>query len=465
MFEVISASGCLKTGQVPSKAGRFVLLVALALPVAGLLTDGCGTTTARAQNYSNARKAVARKKAARVKRSKKLRKSKASEKRRGSTKREARKAVRSPANRPSQTAYKKKLNQNTVTLMSGCCTNGAYTAFGADIKDMIALADDKNGLRVLPVLGGGAGTNVRDLLYLRGVDMAIVNTDVIDFFKGRPLYEKLGERIHYITRLFNEEVHVFVGADITSLEDLQGARIGFNNSNAEVTGTILFKKLGIKPGRTMRISEGDGALAMREGRLDAMIRVTGKPIRNTTRLKSIFPQIKLLPVAFDPVFIGSHLPTRLTHEDYPGLIKKGESVPTIATRTILAVFNWKPGSDRYRRLAKFTRTFFDHFDHLRQSQNLHPKWAEVNLMASVPGLKRFAPAQKWIDQKTGADRKPSVVSGHSGAPAAREKLMKDFKMFLASRGRTKTGSEGADNSEKLISDFLRWQAKQNGTAR
>ena len=117
---------------------------------------------------------------------------------------------------PSQAAFKARLNQNTITLMSGCCTTGAYTAFGADLKDMVARIDDKDGVRVLPVLGGGAGTNMRDLLYLRGVDMAIINTDVIDHFKDQPLYENLTDRIRYITKLFNEEVHFYAGNNVSS---------------------------------------------------------------------------------------------------------------------------------------------------------------------------------------------------------------------------------------------------------
>ena len=109
-------------------------------------------------------------------------------------------------------------------------------------------------------LGGGAGTNVRDILYLRGVDMAILNTDVIDYYKDRPLYEGLTNRIQYITKLFNEEVHLYGSAKVNSLRDIEGKVVGFNNSSAEVTGLVLFEKLGITPSDTIRISEADGAL-------------------------------------------------------------------------------------------------------------------------------------------------------------------------------------------------------------
>ncbi len=468
MFEVNLFGKWSKMGHeaplVRPRAGLSVVVLSMAFLASAVLSSTVFVTPAQAQKASKKSKKLSKaqkiKRAAKAKALRKARTARANKRARAARRANALRRAPGGAKIPrSQVAYKTTLNQNTVTLMSGCCTTGAYTAFGADIKDMIKAAGEKNGLRVLPVLGGGAGTNVRDLLYLRGVDMAIVNTDVLNYFMGKPLYERLDKRIHYITKLFNEEVHLYAGNNVSSLIELNGKRVGFNNSSAQVTASILFEKLGIKPSKTIRISEGDGALALKEGRLDAMMRVTGKPIRNVLRLKSIFPGIRLLPINYDPSFIGSHLPTQLTHEDYPELIAKGQVVPTIATRTILAVFNWKPNSDRYRRLSKFTKTFFEHFAKLRSSHNLHPKWAEVNLRATVPGMTRFAPAQQWIDAKTAIVKRENAVSTAQipdDAMKRREDLMANFKQFMATRG---TASNG-DNSEKLFADFLSWQNKK-----
>ncbi len=435
-----------------NKACASILFLTAALSAGSVFSSAVFVAQAQAQKAS--------KKQTKAQKAKALRAARAARKARAIRRANAlKKSAGGSKNLRSQVAYKATLNQNTVTLMSGCCATGAYTAFGADIKDMIKAVGDKSGLRVLPVLGGGAGTNIRDLLYLRGVDMAIVNTDVLNYFMGRPLYERLDKRIHYITKLFNEEVHLYAGQSVSSLKDLDGKRVGYINSSAQVTASVLFENLGIKPSTTIRISEGDGALALKNGRLDAMIRVTGKPIRNVLRLKNIFPGIRLLPINYDPSFIGSHLPTQLTHEDYPELIKKGQVVPTIATRTILAVFNWHPKSDRYRRLAKFTNTFFEHFAKLRSSQNLHPKWAEVNLQAAVPGMTRFAPAQKWLDARTQMVRRDNNLNAASpSGEAARRRadLMVNFKQFMATRG----AADDQGNSEKLFADFLAWQNQQ-----
>ncbi len=453
MFEQKPSSNWFKMGQpsdqsisFPTRACRlFTLALASVFAVGLLVASPPLTTKAQAKKAESSRKKKGSTKKRRIKKLQKLKKLKAL-KRRSLALRET----------LAQNGFKKSLNQNTVTLMSGCCTTGAYTAFGADIKDMVKQLGDKNGLRVLPILGGGAGTNVRDLLYLRGVDMAIINTDVIDYYKGKPLYKNLDKRIQYITKLFNEEVHLYAGDKVASLVDLHGKRVGFNNSSAEVTGKILFKKLGIKPLETVRISEGDGALALKEGRLDAMMRVTGKPIRDVSRLKEIFPKIRFLPIAYDPAFIGSYLPTQLTHEDYPGLIGKGKLVPTIAIRPILAVFNWPRGSERYRRLSKFTKSFFDNFTRLRRSKNLHPKWAEVNLQATVPGMARFTPAEDWIEAQTKVASDQNSEDNGAGKPNNNIDLMASFKQFMAGR-KDKTNS---GNSEKLFAEFLRWQQQK-----
>jgi TRAP-type uncharacterized transport system substrate-binding protein len=369
-----------------------------------------------------------------------------------------------------QESFKRRLNRQTVTLMSGCCASGAYTAFGADIKDMIARAVAGSakgdgggeeggkigeGLRVLPILGGGAGDNVRDILYLRGVDMAILNMDVIEYFRGKMHYGNLEKRIRYITRLFNEEVHLFAarGNGVNSLRDLEGGKVGFIGSDAAITANILLAKLNVKPALKVRTNAGDGALALKEGRLDALVRVSGKPLGGLRRMIEIYPQIRLVPIEFDPAFIGSHLPSEFSHEDYPELVAKGARIPTIATRAFLAVFDWPPHSPRYARLKRFTKLFFDGFEELSKSKNLHPKWSEVNLEATIPELKRFAPAAKWLESK----KRGLEIAHRPGAGG--DKMIAEFRRFMKSKG---SGGEKIRRSEaeKLFGEFMRWRQSQ-----
>jgi hypothetical protein len=74
--------------------------------------------------------------------------------------------------------------------------------------------------------------------------------------------------------------------------------------------------------------------------------------------------------------------------------------------TILAAFNWRPGSDRYRRVARFVDELYGGVDKLK-TPGFDPKWKYVNLSTKVPGLERFQAAQEWLDRAS-----PGKQSGH-----------------------------------------------------
>ena len=89
--------------------------------------------------------------------------------------------------------------------------------------------------------------------------------------------------------------------------------------------------------------------------------------------------------------------------EYPGLLKQGERVSTIAVPTVLVAFNWQPQTNRYQRVARFVDILFTRIDRL-QTAGFDPKWKSINLAATVPGLDRFAAAQEWLDRQARAAR-------------------------------------------------------------
>jgi uncharacterized protein len=52
-------------------------------------------------------------------------------------------------------------------------------------EDLANVIDDGATRRVLPVVGKGAVQNLTDLKLLRGIDMAILESDVLDYVKSR----------------------------------------------------------------------------------------------------------------------------------------------------------------------------------------------------------------------------------------------------------------------------------------
>jgi hypothetical protein len=135
------------------------------------------------------------------------------------------------------------INSWTVGLAAGR-TEGAPLQFASELARVV---DDGDNMRVLPIVTRGPFDNVFDLLYLRGVDAAIVYGDVLEHFKNNPEIAGIGRRINFLMNLFPSELHIFVRPEINSLKDLEGKAVNFNTvgTAAAYSGPIIFKQLGI----------------------------------------------------------------------------------------------------------------------------------------------------------------------------------------------------------------------------
>jgi TRAP-type uncharacterized transport system substrate-binding protein len=375
-----------------------------------------------------------------------------------------------PATSPAvaQELARRKANENVVTIMGSGRQTG-YTQFAEDISNVIE-GIKGNELRVIPVLGKSAGQNIMDMLYLKGMDMGIVDRDIIDYLKKKDpaLYGDLDKRIYYLAKLFNFELHIYAKKDVKSLEDLAGKKVSClkEGSTVAIMCTNLFKALKID----VQIVFEDGDLARQKvvnGEIAAAVRGANPPIPGFDKIKPE-ENLHFLPISEETLpnsdfnaVRAMYLPARLKHEDYPNLIPDGEDVPTIATSTLLAVYAWPPGSVRYQRLEKFVQLFFDNIDGFRKAPR-HPKWVDVNLAAEVPGWTRFPPAQAWLNakRKATASAQPTGSTGAGGAAsnglANDAKMKAAFNKFLDDYAKA-TGSRGTEaQREALYSQFVQW---------
>jgi TRAP-type uncharacterized transport system substrate-binding protein len=303
-------------------------------------------------------------------------------------------AAAAPA-RNAALAAKERINAWTVGLAGGFI-EGAPLRLAAEIARVV---NDEDKLHVLPIVTRGATENVNSLLYLRGIDAAIINTDALDEYKAQvPFIE---QRLVYILNLFPAELHVFVRPEIRSLEDLSGKKVNFNTQGtaAAYSGPLIFSRLGLNVEK-MFIPHQVALEQMKRGEISAVVFVTSKPV--DAFLKGRWdPGFKFLPVEYDTKFEDYYLPSSIEATDYPSLVPKGERIATIAVPTILAAFNWPQRSDRYRRVARLVDHLFSRLDKL-QSAGFDPKWKQVSLHAKVPSLERFRPAQEWLDRPQAA---------------------------------------------------------------
>jgi TRAP-type uncharacterized transport system substrate-binding protein len=287
------------------------------------------------------------------------------------------------------------MNAWTVGLAGGLL-EGAPIRLAAEIARVV---DDGDNLHVLPVVTRGATENVNSLLYLRGIDAAIINSDVLDEYKSQ--VPDIQRRLAYVLNLFPSELHIFVRPEIKSLNDLVGKKVNFNNQGtaAAYSGPLIFSRLGLDVEKTF-IPHQVALEQMRKGEMAAVVFITSKPVDAFVRGRWE-PGFKFLTLPYESKFEDYYLPATLDAADYPNLIKQGERVATIAVPTALVAFNWPVKSNRFERVARFVDYLFSRIDKL-QAPGFDPKWKSINLAATVPGLTRFPAAQAWLDRQSRA---------------------------------------------------------------
>src|SRR5437763_14479110 len=69
-------------------------------------------------------------------------------------------------------------------------------------EDLANVIDDGATRRVLPVIGKGALHNITDLQLLRGIDMAILQTDVLHYARQQNLFPGVEKWASYISKLY-----------------------------------------------------------------------------------------------------------------------------------------------------------------------------------------------------------------------------------------------------------------------
>jgi len=254
----------------------------------------------------------------------------------------------------SDDALRTRKNLWTVGVAGGLMS-GTNMTFADELAQVL---DDSDNLRVLPIVTYGAASNLDDLLYLRGVDVAITQSDVFEYFRTQRKTANLEGRIHYILRLPISEMHVLASNEIKSVEDLRGRKVNFGpaGSASSLTGTIVFQRYGIK----VEPTNYDNPVAMQKlkaGEIAALVRVIGKPIDFFAKIPAS-AGLHFVPLPFSKTFADYYTLGELTSQEYPGLVPAGQTVDTIAVPSVLAVYNWPKNNDRYRRVQRFVEALY-----------------------------------------------------------------------------------------------------------
>jgi len=341
-------------------------------------------------------------------------------------------------------ALRDRKNAWTVGIAGGLLS-GTYMRF---VDEMASVLNDGDNLRILPIVSYGAASNLDDLLYLRGVDAAVTQSDVFEYFRTQRKTPNLERRVQYIIRLPIAELHILARNDVQSLEDLRGKKVNFGpaGTGASLTGTIVFQRLGINVEQVL-IDQPTALQKLQSGQVDAIARVIPKPIDFFGKI----PQssgLHLVNIPFTRTFEDLYTLGEFNKQDYPNLLQGQDRIDTIAVPAVLAVFNWPKNTDRYAKVDRFIQYLFSRWDSL-QHPPYHPKWRDVNLAATVPGWTRFSVADEQLQQIQAQQQQ-------------KQQQRADFDTFLSHQPRMPAND--ADR-EELFRKFIQWQAQAQARER
>jgi TRAP transporter TAXI family solute receptor len=280
-----------------------------------------------------------------------------------------------------------------------CITTGnkkfTYYKIGKSLAKYVA---PDAGINLLSVEGGSI-VNVKKMRWQYGVKFAIVQSDVLEYYKGKA---KKGDRyatdlirpLRVVLPLYKEEVHLLVRADsdMESFHDIKGKKIALGPANGgpAMTGIALYNYMfgdDIPPQNAYLSSHEQALRALAiDKTADVWIMVVGQPATMFSQLGAEAKQyLKLLKYdngndQDQRILKGPYYQAVLNKQSYKWL---DQDVPTIAVKAFLITQKYT-NSWTKKRIQNFTRSLCRNFGVLQTKA--HPKWKEVKLeFSQLPG--------------------------------------------------------------------------------
>ena len=134
-------------------------------------------------------------------------------------------------------------------IVTGNAT-GTYIKIGEDIRKIV----EPSGVYLQVLESAGSIQNVFDVRKKRGVQLGIVQSDVLEYIRDISDDQELkviATKLAAVYPLYKEEVHILGDLSLKTLQDLQGKRvaIGPQRSGTYLTAKTIFFQTGITPSK------------------------------------------------------------------------------------------------------------------------------------------------------------------------------------------------------------------------
>jgi uncharacterized protein len=253
---------------------------------------------------------------------------------------------------------------------------GTYIKIGEDIKKIA----EPSHISLQVFESAGSIQNVFDVRRKRGVQLGIVQSDVLDYIRDISDDNELkaiAAKLAAVYPLYKEEVHVLGDLSLKTLQDLHGKRvaIGPQRSGTYLTAKTIFFQTGVTPSKEVFLGGKEALDSLRRGEIDAMFYVAGAPA--TLFSESTTADDKFQLIAVDDKALDSYLTAVIP----AGTYKWQESeVRTVAVKAVLITFSY--AGEQCQNVAKVAKIIHENKAWL--DANGHPKWREVNLDERLP---------------------------------------------------------------------------------
>jgi len=306
-------------------------------------------------------------------------------------------------------------------------TDGIAEPNGGATRAINELAREIGNIRVLPIAGHGAVANVRDLLQLKGVDFAVLNSDIFPFLQQTRQYPNAQKQIRYVTHIYSQKVYLLARKEFKTIADLRGRKLAVPSRGAgsHTTAMTLFNLLGIDVVLHAGVDLDDFNLESFDG-----ILLLGDELARARLSAQARRDLQVMPIGLGPPLRATYRPAVIEPHELAG-ITVAENTETVAVSTLLAVYNWTSAQPRYADVSGFSTRLFAAIARLRQ--NAGSVWRQADVNAQIAGWSRYSAAQparglskEQLAQLALAERPQAMLSpagdAATGAVAATPKI-------------------------------------------
>ena len=276
----------------------------------------------------------------------------------------------------------------------------AEPAWLTQVNHISASVDHENNLRILPIIGAGGVQGLTDLANLRSVDAALISSDSLVYASKQNLLDAQDEKFSYIAKLGTLKLVLITRTEIKNITALAGKRIatGPAQSAAFASGELIFNALQIPFTRVAK--QGEAAIAaLQSSQADAAL-ILGLEIPTSVLSNGNY---HVLSLPLPPQLSDIYQPSMLNSQDLPGLVGKKDSIETLSSALVLALFDRPRDAAHVQAIKSFERLIF----------TLPHSDSADNLAANVLGWKRHVNAQQILNEtrNSNADSAQIIPTG------------------------------------------------------